>query len=242
MPYLSFSRDKRGYESTYVMHTYRRRGSQQSRILYWFRTPPNVKVGRAALDEEAIRAIEHGNPGLSFDWDRMLKERPAIEQQPARSPERRVRARPPASRQERRRAPEAPAATAVQGSVAPSIPVSPPEYEGSAGAEGTVTTSAVETLVGAEGLARLQARYAELLARISDRVADPGRREALRLEAQRLDPDSWVTLDEARANLTTFDTAFGTIRAQVSGGRRSRRGGRRRHGSRRNPDSGGTPQ
>ena len=85
------------------MHTYRRRGAQQSRILYWFRTPPNVKVGRAALDEDAIRAIEQGNPNLSFDWDRMLKERPAPEPQAPPTFERRARPRPPAPLVERRR-------------------------------------------------------------------------------------------------------------------------------------------
>ena len=42
-------------------------------MLYWFRTPPGVKVGRAALDEDAIRLIEQLNPGIEFDWPRILK-------------------------------------------------------------------------------------------------------------------------------------------------------------------------
>lgn len=73
MPYLKFSRDKRGYENTYVVHLDRRRGKSSQRILYWFRTPPNVRVGRAALDEDAIRALEEQNPDLAFDWTRILQ-------------------------------------------------------------------------------------------------------------------------------------------------------------------------
>ena len=63
MPSLRFVRDKRGYENTFVVHSDDRlaKGAGQ-RILYWFRTPPGVKVGRAALDEEAIRTIEQGTP------------------------------------------------------------------------------------------------------------------------------------------------------------------------------------
>ena len=77
MPYLRFSRDQRGYENTYVLHTYRRDGRTLPRLLYWFRTPPSLKVGRHALDADAIRAIEESNPDLAFDWTKMLKVRPA---------------------------------------------------------------------------------------------------------------------------------------------------------------------
>jgi hypothetical protein len=51
----------------------RRRGKPRSRILYWFRTPPGVRIGRSALDEDAIRLIEEHNPDIEFDWTRILK-------------------------------------------------------------------------------------------------------------------------------------------------------------------------
>jgi hypothetical protein len=74
---LRFTRDKRGYENTFVVHTHgaggRRRGKPRSRILYWFRTPPGVRIGRSALDEDAIRLIEEHNPDVDFDWTRILK-------------------------------------------------------------------------------------------------------------------------------------------------------------------------
>lgn len=80
MPYLRFSRDIRGYEHTYVLHGL---GSgSRPRLLYWFRTPPNVTVGRLPLDEEAIRLIEACNPDLTFDWTKMTAT-PRPRQQPA---------------------------------------------------------------------------------------------------------------------------------------------------------------
>jgi hypothetical protein len=45
LPHLRFSRDKRGYEHTFVVHGEKRRGRSRARILYWFRTPPGVGSG-----------------------------------------------------------------------------------------------------------------------------------------------------------------------------------------------------
>ncbi len=76
MPFLRFSRDKRGYANTYLCHTFREDGALRMRVLYWFRTPPDIDVGRPALDADAIRDIEASNPGLTFDWDEILKAKP----------------------------------------------------------------------------------------------------------------------------------------------------------------------
>jgi hypothetical protein len=70
VPFLKFSRDKRGYENTYLMHAVTRRGKPaRTRILYWYRTPPGVRVGRSPFDEEVRRTIESRNPGVVFNWD-----------------------------------------------------------------------------------------------------------------------------------------------------------------------------
>lgn len=70
MPFLRFSRDKRGYEHTYLVHSVARRGKpSRTRILYWYRTPPGVRVGRLPFDEEVRRTIEGRNPGVVFDWE-----------------------------------------------------------------------------------------------------------------------------------------------------------------------------
>lgn len=69
MPFLRFSRDKRGYEHTYLVQATNRRGKAiRPRILYWYRTPPGVKLGRSPFDEDVRKTLEANNPGVTFDW------------------------------------------------------------------------------------------------------------------------------------------------------------------------------
>jgi len=73
MAFLRFTRDKRGYEHFYLVQpTTNRRGKVRTRILYWFRTPPNVKVGRQPFDDALRRALEAQNPGVAFDWQKIV--------------------------------------------------------------------------------------------------------------------------------------------------------------------------
>src|SRR5262249_42526816 len=71
--FLRFSRDKRGYEHFYLVEAVtNRKGKSRSRVLYWYRTPPNVKVGRAPFDDEVRRALEKQYPDVSFDWTKIV--------------------------------------------------------------------------------------------------------------------------------------------------------------------------
>jgi len=74
MAFFRFSRDKRGYEHFYLVEpTTNRRGKSRPRVLYWFRTPPNVKIGREPFDDEVRRALEAQNPNVAFDWRKILE-------------------------------------------------------------------------------------------------------------------------------------------------------------------------
>jgi hypothetical protein len=74
--FLRFSRDKRGVESFSLVHaTANRRGKVRPRVLYWFRTPPDIKMGREPFDAEVRRALEKQNPDITFDW-RAIQETP----------------------------------------------------------------------------------------------------------------------------------------------------------------------
>jgi hypothetical protein len=76
LAFLRFSRDKRGIESFALVHaTTNRRGKVRPRVLYWFRTPPDIKVGRTPFDAEVRRALEKQNPDITFDW-RAIEETP----------------------------------------------------------------------------------------------------------------------------------------------------------------------
>jgi hypothetical protein len=79
VPFLRVIRDKRGYETTYLMHWFQDNGRQRSRILYAFRTPSGTRVGRDALDTGLMRQLELQNPGIPFDWKAVLADRQVIE-------------------------------------------------------------------------------------------------------------------------------------------------------------------
>jgi hypothetical protein len=242
---MRFSRDRRGYENTFVLHGERRRGKGRARLLYWFRTPPEVKVGRSALDEEAIRLIEELNPDIDFDWTRILKGDGPTEE--SRPPERsRAQGPPPKARrrsdQFRERVPPVvPERRAPRDSEAPTkvAYVPQPAALEAAGLDPVIQqqpefsapppTPAHERL-GGEGVARLRGRYAEVMARIAERVTDEVRRDELKSLAERLNPDNWVTDEEVKAGLEEYEGVFASLRAAV-GTRKRRRRRRGRTGS-----------
>ena len=162
----------------------RRRNRGRNRILYWFRTPPGVRVGRAPLDEDAIRLIEEHHPDIRFDWQQILRGEDEVE---------------PAARE----------------------PESYPEPAPPAAADNP--SSPAHAQLGSEGLARLRARYAEVLAAISRRVGDPAKAEQLRTEAERLNPDTWVTADDVKLGIERYETVFESIREGIGKRRRRRR-------------------
>jgi hypothetical protein len=83
--------------------------------------------------------------------------------------------------------------------------------------------AAVSERIGPEGLARLRARYAEVMARIAERQLDDAAREELKLRAERLNPDAWVTDDEVRDGLEQYEAVFESLRPMVGHPRRRRR-------------------
>ena len=199
------------------MHAVRRKGKARSRILYWFRTPPGVRVGRAALDEDAIRIIEANNPDLQFDWTRILKgqqdpdDRPDPVEPPR--PERKER------QDRRRQEPSAPRDSPRPRQAPPvAAPVAPPPLE-ELPEDGPI--SAARARLGGEGLARLRGRYSEMLARISERIQDLEQQKELKALAERLNPDAWVTDVDVTAGLESYEATFDTLRGAL-GPRRSR--------------------
>jgi hypothetical protein len=213
------------------VHTGRRRGKSRSRILYWFRTPPGVRVGRSALDEDAIRLLEEYNPDVEFDWTRILKappesapEPPARPRASGRGEERRRedRQQPPASRPA-----EPDPITEIEAAAIEAI--EPESSEAGADVVGADAPSPALARLGPEGLIRLRARYAELMTRIGQRISDQVRQDELKSRAERLNPDNWVTDQEVSQGLDAYEATFEEIRAVIGRPRKRRR---RRRGSR----------
>jgi hypothetical protein len=82
----------------------------RARVLYWFRTPPGIKVGRDPFDEETRRTIERQNPDLLFDWQTIIATPPPPEPEPWRERRRLERLAKQARRAERGGADAGPAA------------------------------------------------------------------------------------------------------------------------------------
>ena len=75
MPFVRYARDRRGYETLYVMHAFDGpERNSRPRVIYACRTVPYAKVGRSTIDESVQRRLEQAYPHLAFDWPRLLKE------------------------------------------------------------------------------------------------------------------------------------------------------------------------
>jgi hypothetical protein len=72
VPFVRFSRDRRGYEHVYLVDA---KEHGRSRVIYWFRTPPGVKVGRSPFDSATQRSLEQQYPDVKFDWSQIVAAR-----------------------------------------------------------------------------------------------------------------------------------------------------------------------
>jgi hypothetical protein len=205
-----------------------------------------VKVGRTALDDEAMRLIEQLNPDVQFDWPRLLKgqgqpvseprvphdvrrprqdrrSQPRAPQAPPRLP---PPVQPPAIGDDRRPDAgierEAPAQEVVE---APPVVEIPPEYVAPALDD---TPTPAHGRLGIDGVQRLRSRYADILRRIPDRIQDPMRREELRQQVERLNPDSWTSDDAVAQGLEQYEAVLASLKELVGLKRRRRRRGKGR--------------
>jgi hypothetical protein len=226
VPFLRLTRDRRGFENTFLMHA--DRPGEKARLLYWYRTAPGILLGRPALDEDAIRAIEEQHPDIDFDWPAILALRevmtpeeeaaPKPQQKPPRRDEGRRAPREP-RRDERAAPPSSPSEPARESDQAiekesaiddgpTAEPDSPPLAASPSRSHGLV-----DQLAGREIAARLRARYDEMSARV--RQADASIRESLMTRAEALDPDRWQTPEDVLQGVSNADALFEQLRAAL---------------------------
>jgi len=213
VPFIRHSRDKRGYETTVVLHSARPgQGAPRPRVLYLFRSPANLRVGRRAFDEEVVEALEHTHPEVAFDWPTLTRESAELRAEPDRPRRSGPRARHQASG--RSSPPSPPRRTAL-----------PPEP-----AVAVTDESILGAVLGASEAARLRQRHADLLQRIGRRARTPEDRVRLLERLQRLNPEDWPDEAAVRAGAAGLEGEFEAIAAELPARRRGRRGGRRRAG------------
>ena len=181
MPFLRVLRDRRGYETTYLMHWFREGSRQRSCVLYIFRTPANVRVGRTALDPDALREIEARYPDIDFNWDEVREQQHVIEPGPPI----------------RRKKPKPEETAGAPAEVAETAPADSGEQPA---AHGAVPTT-IEGATADEQIAFLMKWYPLVRERVAVRMTDPERRDALAALAERLNPAAWTDADQIATGL-----------------------------------------
>jgi hypothetical protein len=202
--FMRVSRDQRGYETTLLLHA--RRPGDRPRILYWYRTAPGVRVGRRALDEEAIRAIEEQHPDVEFDWPQLLEEAESVPPEVERRPER-----------PRRK----PLRTTDAEVVVPSGPVEEPQPAAAAPVRQPSAPEPVrarnvllDQLVGREIASRLRTRHAEVVSRLRE-LPDGAARSGWQQRADALDPDRWSTAEAILEGVQHADRLFDELKREL---------------------------
>jgi hypothetical protein len=213
VPFLRVVRDKRGYETTYLMHWYREGSKQRSRILYVFRTPGGVRVGREALEPDILRQIEREYPDIDFDWKVVVDNQQVVEAAPEQ--------RRPRKRRREEDGEDVPAEKA------------PPVEATSAAPPRPAIPSALQGRTADEQMAFLAEWYVVARERVQQRAAsDPARLETLLALVERINPSSWVDADQIAAGLQQAGEALERLSRVLSKRRRRARKTRK-------PDEGG---
>src|SRR5687767_8699735 len=142
------------------MHWFRDGNRQRSRVLYVFRTPGGVRVGRDPLAPEILREIEGRHPDIAFEWKVIRDNQQIIE---------------PAVEQRRRR----PRSEPGEPPVASPAPVQPAAEAAPVEAveRATPVPSALSGATADEQITFLNEWYPAIRERIEKRVTDPARRE-----------------------------------------------------------------
>ena len=193
---------------------------ERPRVLYWYRTAPEVLIGRPALDEEAIRTIEEQHPA-----DRI---RLAGHPRPARSDAARggagastsasagtsgsARGWASATPGRAARRTVGPAAAEPEEVAEVETATAEAMFEPFAEPEVATTRGLLEELVGREIATRLRARHAEVMARMHQQGFDEETLATWVTRAEALDPDTWLTPDAVLAGVRDADARFEELR------------------------------
>ncbi len=213
MPFLRLTRDRRGIENTFLLHSDHSGG--RPRVLYWYRTAPGIMLGRPPLDEEAIHTIEDNHPDIDFDWPAILALSEVMTPEDEVAPVRQKRK----PRRERDESVEVPFPQTDAREEPPSRPLVVREDRPSVSVDEVTpsTPGLLEELVGREIATRLRSRYSEIRALIQAKEANEAAREKRLQEALPLDPDAWTTPEAVLDGVRHADGLFERLRGELLG-------------------------
>lgn len=239
MPFLRLTRDRRGFENTFLMHA--DRPGDRARLLYWYRTAPGIALGRSPLDEDAIRTIEEQHPDIDFDWPAILALAEVMtpeDEAPARAAQQERQGRRQRGRDQKPPRSSSESAPEQSGELRRDDRVEEPsEAVGPAMSEEAVEEAVseaeppssieippprnllLEELAGREIGSRLRARHAEILARIDDLDVDGSVKDAWFKRAEAIDPELWMTPEEVLNGVRNADAHYEKLRAELQSSR-----------------------
>lgn len=218
MPYLRLVADRRGVEHTYLLHT--PAPGVPTKVLYWYRTAPGLRIGRPALDDAAMRALEEQYPDIDFDWQYILDMgamTPVEVEAPL--PPRKRKPRPaaepddttddtPAQPRAAGGAREA-SAPAVEAGAADDAPAPAPVVADDTGPD------LLAELLGRGIASSLRARHADLVALVDGAAADPAVKAQWRDRLAALDPDGWESPEAVLSGMSAVDAGAEALRRTV---------------------------
>ena len=233
MPFLRLTRDRRGFENTFLLHA--DHPGAKARLLYWYRTAPGIVLGRPALDEDAIRTIEENHPDIEFDWPAILalsevmtpeEEAPAPrpQQQQRREKKQKHRDRRPESQAAQVAEPEAdesedsafaPEEAAFAAEEPEATWLDDRDAEPDVAVERTepVRASLVDELAGREVARALRARYAEIKSKI-DQI--DGDRAVWFARVEAINPDAWHTPEAVLQGVSNAGAAYEKLKKEIA--------------------------
>ena len=210
MPFLRLTRDRRGFENTFLLHA--DHPGAKPRLLYWYRTAPGIALGRPALDEDAIRTIKENHPDIEFDWPAILalSEVMTPEEEPEVRPAAPVQRREKKQRHKQRREEQSP-------EYVPEPEIEEPVISQTASEPEPVERAGlVDELAGREVARALRARYAEIKGKI-DQLEGGGEEWLARAEA--INPDAWLTPEAVLQGVSNAGAAYEKLKADLHSSR-----------------------
>ncbi|MFN7979532.1 MAG: hypothetical protein U0P30_15470 [Vicinamibacterales bacterium] len=219
MPYLRLVADRRGVEHTYLLHT--PAPGVPTKVLYWYRTAPGLRIGRPALDDAAMRTLEEQHPDIDFDWQYILDMgamTPVEVEAPL--PPRKRKPRPPSESDD----------ASSDDTPQPRRVSAPPEAAPPAGDGGGVDAPAAPApdvidddlgpdllaeLLGRGIASSLRARHADLVALVDNAAADPAVKAQWHDRLAALDPDGWESPEAVLSGMAGVDAGVEALRRTV---------------------------
>lgn len=214
MPFLRVTRDRHGHETTLLLHA--AAPGERPRVLYVYRTAPDVRIGRQALDEEAIRLIEERHPDVDFDWTHLIETASVVGAEPERRVKKRRRGRDEGMEANGGEEPMPPVMHAAEHAVLAAADAEA-QARDQAQARGRAPrrmSALLDELVGREIASRLRQRHAELARAVASAPAGDDA-DTLRARVASIDPDAWATPEQILEGVERAEREYDAIKDEL---------------------------